>query len=232
MRTICTLLALLLAACSEPAPSPDTGPGDTGADTAPADTYRPPEDTAPLDRCADATPCPLGTVCVPADGTCVPRDAGPRDTPPETATDASDVADVPPADVPDPCDQDRDGHRSRGCGGDDCNDSLAYVHPGAMEHCDGADENCDGIADALADGQSDPLATANCGMGPTPPTGWDRAPVRCVVPSSPRPVNQCPAFTVERAWCQACTWNWPATGRSECQLWSDHDGGHGSCIPG
>ncbi len=30
---------------------------------------------------------------------------------------------------------------------DDCNDSASTVHPGAIESCDGLDNNCDGIAD-------------------------------------------------------------------------------------
>src|SRR4051794_4033309 len=38
---------------------------------------------------------------------------------------------------PDPCDKDGDGFRDPSCGGDDCNDRNATVHPGATELCSG-----------------------------------------------------------------------------------------------
>ncbi len=41
-------------------------------------------------------------------------------------------------------DVDGDGHTDVECGGDDCDDSLATVYPGAEEICDGHDNNCDG----------------------------------------------------------------------------------------
>lgn len=34
--------------------------------------------------------------------------------------------------------------------GDDCNDQAAWFHPGAMDHCGGADEDCDGRIDEAA----------------------------------------------------------------------------------
>jgi hypothetical protein len=45
-------------------------------------------------------------------------------------------------------DADHDGHVSVSCGGDDCNDALPGLNPGAMEQCDTAmvDDNCDGAA--------------------------------------------------------------------------------------
>ncbi len=55
----------------------------------------------------------------------------------------------------DPLDGDGDGYVAGGCGGDDCDDSLAGVHPGAREgppedpSCgDGVDNDCDGLTDA------------------------------------------------------------------------------------
>ncbi len=46
------------------------------------------------------------------------------------------------------CDVDADGHEAIGCGGDDCDDTLAGVHPGQAEACDGRlDEDCSGVVD-------------------------------------------------------------------------------------
>ncbi len=45
-------------------------------------------------------------------------------------------------------DADGDGYTSASCGGTDCNDASAAVHPGAAEVCgNGVDENCSGVAD-------------------------------------------------------------------------------------
>lgn len=40
-------------------------------------------------------------------------------------------------------DKDRDGFPVR----IDCDDTMSTVHPGATEHCDGVDEDCDGLVD-------------------------------------------------------------------------------------
>jgi hypothetical protein len=44
-------------------------------------------------------------------------------------------------------DVDGDNHYSMLCGGDDCDDSDAAVHPTAMEDCNGKDDDCDGKVD-------------------------------------------------------------------------------------
>lgn len=70
--------------------------------------------------------------------------------------------------VPDGCDADDDGFRSTLCGGNDCDDTLASVYPGAPEVCDFEDNNCDGSVDGadaidasewFADGDGDGYGT-------------------------------------------------------------------------
>ncbi|NMB74800.1 MAG: hypothetical protein GYA21_06680 [Myxococcales bacterium] len=60
-----------------------------------------------------------------------------------------------------PCpDADGDGHPAQACGGDDCDDTRAGVHPGASETCNGRDDDCDGKKD---DGLE---CSEGCGCGP------------------------------------------------------------------
>jgi hypothetical protein len=46
-----------------------------------------------------------------------------------------------------PKDDDFDGFMDRSCGGDDCDDSNFNIHPGATEHCNDLDDDCDGEMD-------------------------------------------------------------------------------------
>ncbi len=72
-------------------------------------------------------------------------------------------------DVPSCWDDDGDGHIDQACGGDDCNDGNASVHPGAGENCDGVtDNNCDGIDDpdeVDADGDGVSVCDDDCNDG-------------------------------------------------------------------
>jgi MYXO-CTERM domain-containing protein len=45
------------------------------------------------------------------------------------------------------CDADGDGHDVAGCAGDDCDDCDPTVYTGALEICDGKDNDCDGNTD-------------------------------------------------------------------------------------
>ena len=51
--------------------------------------------------------------------------------------------------VPEGCDTDADGdgYLSTACGGQDCHDGDASVHPGAPEDCNAQDDDCDGLVD-------------------------------------------------------------------------------------
>jgi hypothetical protein len=44
-------------------------------------------------------------------------------------------------------DLDSDGYIAESCGGNDCNDNVSAINPGAAEICDGIDNNCDGTID-------------------------------------------------------------------------------------
>ncbi len=82
----------------------------------------------------------------------------------------TDCADTDPCTVNERCDSatrvclfdlldgDHDGFPPRSCGGGDCDDSHADVHPGATEVCNGIDDNCNGLVD-------EPPAGTECGTG-------------------------------------------------------------------
>lgn len=83
---------------------------------------------------AGAAPCPTGTICVAPEMRC--------------ATDCAVGGDA-----------DSDTHPATACGGDDCDDTNAAVHPGAPELCNSVDDNCDTRVDEL------PAASATCAVG-------------------------------------------------------------------
>lgn len=47
-------------------------------------------------------------------------------------------------------DVDQDGFTAAACGGDDCDDDDDTVHPGEVDVCDGADNDCNGLVDDQA----------------------------------------------------------------------------------
>ncbi len=142
-----------------PAADGAVGPGPDAASPAP-DTSVPPADAR--------TPPADGPVAVP-DGAVGPS--------PDAASPLSDAGGGPPdiappnpdATVPPDChDLDGDGAFSN-CAPLDCDDLNAAVRPGALEICDGLDNNCDGQTDEGIDLSSNPMNCGACGRvcGPT-----------------------------------------------------------------
>ncbi|NMB75943.1 MAG: hypothetical protein GYA21_12550 [Myxococcales bacterium] len=67
-----------------------------------------------------------------------------------------------------PKDQDGDGFVDKYCGGDDCEDDSPESHPGGVEVCDGADNDCDGLTDVLGIDPSDPCRVQAICVGGVP----------------------------------------------------------------
>ncbi|MES2639171.1 MAG: MopE-related protein [Myxococcota bacterium] len=130
----------LLLACAGPdkgdsMPSETDTDTDTDADTdadtdtdtdTDADTDRPPAD-------ADGDGWPVGTDCDDENAAVHPEAQ-------ETWYDGVDADCLGDDDD----DQDGDGHSAIARGGDDCDDTMRTVYPGATEQCDPVDHDCDG----------------------------------------------------------------------------------------
>lgn len=97
-------------------------------------------------------------------------------------------------------DADGDGHYAARCGGDDCDDARAEVHPGAREVCDGRDDDCDDamLADEVdADGDGALVCAGDCDdADPARYPGAPDDPSDCV-DSDCVIVDECPATTGE-----------------------------------
>ena len=66
-----------------------------------------------------------------------------------------------------PCvDGDGDGYGQNCSAGLDCNDSNSSIHPGAIEYCNGIDDNCNGRVDEGAPGDGNVNFGDDCSTGP------------------------------------------------------------------
>src|SRR5688500_17848987 len=146
---LCLVLSAVVAACGDD-DAPVEGDGgnlyaDADVDARASETdavINDPDETdggacASEDHCSDGLACSGLEHCV--DGACVLGVAPPctsdhRGEEPAGACDCSDP------------NIDNDGYDSTACGGDDCNDSVAGIHPYGTESCapggDSIDEDC------------------------------------------------------------------------------------------
>lgn len=187
-----------------------------------------------------ATACPAGTICSATQG-CVQAPACSTKQQCEQlwAADACKVNifcnTVTATCGFDTLDGDHDGHPPPVCGGDDCNDAVASIHPGLTEDCDLVDDNCDGSLDFGATCSSYVQACKNgkctclpqytcpgvsgcvdtstspehCGAcGNACPTGAQCAAGTCVCPAGESPcAGKCINTQTDRYNCGACAHN-------------------------
>ncbi len=161
-RLVLISLASLLSACAQNVTPRNSDGGSLDAGTDPADAA--PRDASPDDAAArdagilDAGPprtCAEGclglTRCV--DGLCQPY-------PPCSGAGGCPDGSICQRRMCLPADEDLDGDGS--VTRDDCDEGDPAVHPGAMEVCDGVDQNCDGSAD---EGVAPRDCSTACGSG-------------------------------------------------------------------
>ncbi len=181
-----SLFAMAIAGCpdtgdddttSEPSVPPLASP--TPAEPSPGVTLTPTPSGAPTSTPqSTATPWPAGPTATPGSvstptlvpeptATPVPPAPSPTPAPEPSPTPAPEPTPTPPVDA------DGDGYPAS----NDCNDLDPAVHPGALEVCNGQDDNCDGNTDEdvtitwYADEDGDGHGAGEAHTGCTAPEG-------------------------------------------------------------
>ncbi len=122
---------------------PDSGVTDAAPDVVDAEVGK---------ACSSAGECDDGKWCNGPErclgGFCAPAIEGPCTSHSACVTDTCAEATKTCTHTPTTgLDVDGDGHLALGCGGDDCDDKDPTVYKGALELCDGKDNDCDGKID-------------------------------------------------------------------------------------
>jgi hypothetical protein len=115
------------------------------------------------DACDNLQPCDGAEICDLALG-CVAGTPPDCDDHLDCTTDSCDPAFGGCVSVP--VDADGDTAPAVACGGTDCDDTNAAVHPGATETCNGLDDDCNGASDegfGCRQGATNAQSCGNCG---------------------------------------------------------------------
>ena len=159
-----SLLLLVVGSCGAPSPS-----GDAAADARASDAQS--DAAGDTDMCRNDNDCSDTVFC---DGVerCMPGAAGANvrgcvPASPAFPCTATQLCDEANRRCVTQCsmepDADGDGHRSRGCGGDDCDDADPNRFPGNAEVCDPMhDEDCDPTTIGVQDSDNDLQTSALC----------------------------------------------------------------------
>jgi hypothetical protein len=130
-----------------------------------------------VQRCFEGAWGPCVGEATPASEVCGNRADDDCDGIVDCSADAGPEASDATTDAPDArancVDGDRDGYgMGSGCLGTDCNDSDPFVHPGAPERCNGADDNCDGSPETAANAPALDSWCRDNAPGFTDPANW------------------------------------------------------------